>query len=179
MALIAMAGLPGTGKSAIAQRLAQALPGLILDKDTIRAALFPPSEIEYSTCQDDLCMQIMFQVARYILGKDPGKHVIFDGRTFSRRYQVDAFKGLALEIDVPFRIIECTCSDRVVRQRLERDIAEGHHPAANRDYTMYLSVKARFEPIAGPKLVVNTEEDLECCVRRCLDYVRKPRAMEG
>ena len=39
--LIAMAGLPGCGKTALAQRLAERLKAVVLDKDTIRAALFP------------------------------------------------------------------------------------------------------------------------------------------
>jgi predicted kinase len=58
MMLVVMAGLPGTGKSRLATGLAQALPGVILDKDRIRAALFPPEEIEYSLPQDNFCMQI-------------------------------------------------------------------------------------------------------------------------
>jgi hypothetical protein len=41
----------------------------------------------------------------------------------------------------------------------------------NRNYEMYLSVKAHAEPIEGPKLVVDTEGDLERCVQRCLDYL--------
>jgi adenylylsulfate kinase len=82
-----MAGLPALGKSAIAHHLASELPGIVLDKDAIRAALFLPSEIEYSTRQDDFCMHVMMQVAKHILCKDPAKHVVLDGRTFSRRYQ--------------------------------------------------------------------------------------------
>src|SRR5690242_18237303 len=40
--LIAMAGLPGTGKSAIAARLAAELDAVALSKDDVRGALFPP-----------------------------------------------------------------------------------------------------------------------------------------
>src|SRR5947209_2269421 len=45
--LIAMAGLPGTGKSTLARQMARALSGVVLDKDVIRAALFPPALVEY------------------------------------------------------------------------------------------------------------------------------------
>jgi predicted kinase len=169
--LIAMAGLPGTGKSTIARRLARDLPAIILDKDIIRAAIFG-SEIEYSTRQDDFCMQIMLQTAEYILGEDPGKHVILDGRTFSHRYQIAACKQFADELGVPFRIIECVCADETARQRLERDAIEGRHLAANRSTDLYLSIKAHFEPIEEPKLMVDTDNDLEQNVSRCLDYVR-------
>jgi adenylylsulfate kinase len=171
--LIVMAGLPGTGKSTIARRLADALPGIILDKDRIRATLFPPSEIEYSTRQDDFCVRIMLQVAEYVLCVDPEKHVILDGRTYSRRYQVDAVRQFARERNVSFKLVECVCADRTIKRRLDRDVAEGRHPATNRNYDMYLAVKARFEPISAPKLVVDTDEPLDGCVQCALDYILK------
>ena len=172
-----MAGLPGTGKSTLARRLADELAVrgssvMILDKDIVRAALFGPSEIEYSTRQDDFCVDVMLQAAEYILRTDPHKCVILDGRTFSRRYQVDVVRELAHKLDVPCALIECVCSDETIRQRLERDVADGRHPAQNRTYEMYLSVKARAEPIEGATLTIDTEDDLMRCVRRCMDYVR-------
>jgi adenylylsulfate kinase len=170
--LIVMAGLPGTGKSTLAHRLAETLPAVILDKDAVRAALFPLSEIEYSTPQDDLCVDVMLRVAGYILAKDSHKHVILDGRTYSRRYQVEAVRAFAQEQGVALALIECICSDETIRRRLARDVAKGLHPAANRDYEMYLSVKDRAEPIVGPKLVVDTDQDLESVVGSCLDTIR-------
>src|SRR5881396_2957258 len=85
--IVIMAGLPGTGKSTLAQALAQRLPGAVLDKDEIRAALFQPAHVEYSPAQDDFCQEIMLQTAAYLLAKDAEFHVLLDGRTFSRRYQ--------------------------------------------------------------------------------------------
>ena len=173
--LIAMAGLPGTGKSTLAQHLADACAGIVLSKDTIRAALFPVAQIEYSARQDDFCMSIMFQVATYMLRNDPSQYVILDGRTFSRKYQVEALDQLAEELKTPLKIIECTCSDETVHKRLEDTAAMGvkrvKHPAGNRDYNLYLTIKARFEPIREPKLVVNTDDGLAQCLASCLTYV--------
>jgi predicted kinase len=170
--LIAMAGLPGTGKSTLAQRLADACAGIVLNKDLIRAALFPVAQIEYSTRQDDFCMSIMFQVASYMLRDDPSQHVILDGRTFSRRYQVAALDQLAGELKTPLKIIECVCSDETVQKRLEEKVTMGaKHLAGNRDYHLYLTIKAHFEPIREPKLVVNTDDDLVHCLASCISYV--------
>jgi predicted kinase len=176
--LIVMAGFPGTGKSTRARRLADNLRAggagvTVLDKDVVRAALFAPCEIEYSTRQDDFCVDVMLQTAEYILRKDPSKHIILDGRSFSRRYQVDAVRAFAHTLGTSCAFIECVCSDEMVRQRLERDVAEGRHLARNRTYEMYLSVKAGAEPITGPRLVVSTEGDLEPCVQRCLEYIQR------
>jgi predicted kinase len=170
--LIAMAGLPGTGKSTLAQNLAGACSGVVLNKDLIRAALFPMALIEYSTRQDDFCMSILFQVAAYMLQNDPSLYVILDGRTFSRTYQVEALDQFAEKLKEPLKIIECICSDETVQKRLEEKVTVGaKHLAGNRDYQLYLTMKARFEPIREPKLLVNTDEDLAHCLALCLDYV--------
>ncbi len=171
--LIAMAGLPGTGKSTLAHLIANALSAIVLDKDVIRAALFPPPWTEYTTEQDDLCMSVMFQVSAYVLQKDPQQYVLLDGRPFSRRSQVMTLKHFAQELQTPLRIIECVCSDETARQRLENATAgKERHLAENRDYALYLDIKARFEPINEPKLVVNTDEDLARCLDMCLAYVK-------
>lgn len=170
--LIAMAGLPGTGKSTLGRLLADACAAIVLDKDVIRAALIPMHMIEYSTRQDDFCMSIMFQVASYMIHNHPSLNIVLDGRTFSRRYQVAALEQLARELAVPLKIIECICSDETARQRLEHTGRVGkRHVAANRSYPLYLSIKARFEPIREPKLVVNTDDSLVQCLALCHTYL--------
>lgn len=170
--IVVMAGLPGSGKSALAARIAVSLPARVLDKDTIRAALFPPDEIEYSSAQDDFCMHVMMDVAAFVLRRDPARHIIVDGRTFSRGYQLACWRSLAAELGVPIKVIECVISDETARARLERDVSEGRHVAANRDYAMYLAVKARAEPVQGPKLVIDTEQELDACTCQALAYLQ-------
>ena len=173
--IVMLAGLPGTGKSSIARELARALPAVIVDKDQIRAALFPAARITYTTEQDDFCLRVMLQTATYLLRQQPDEPVILDGRTFSRTYQVQLIEQYATELDVPLVIIECICSDETARQRLERDAAAGRHLAGNRDYALYLAIKARFEPIREPKLVVNTDHLLRDVVARCIAYIGPQR----
>ena len=170
--LIALAGLPGTGKSRLGRALAAELPGISLDKDLVRGALFPPGDIEYSTEQDDVCVAIMLQVTDYLLCKDPQRIIILDGRPFARRYQraeLVAFTDARRDVLV---IIECVCSDETARRRLERDTATATHVASNRDYTLYQTLKAHFEPIEEPKLLVDTDQDIQTCLSLALNYVR-------
>jgi predicted kinase len=160
--LILMAGLPGTGKSTLSRALAAERGGTVIDKDQIRAALFPASDIEYSTEQDDFCMAIMLKVAGYILRKDPTRSIFLDGRTFSRKYQLKRATGYADAIGQPWRILECICSDNTARERLQSDSI---HLAANRDFNLYLAVKGRFEEIVLPKTVIDTDQPLDQCVK--------------
>jgi predicted kinase len=153
--IVLMAGLPGTGKSTLCRKLS----GVVLDKDQIRAALF--TEVEYSTEQDDFCMKVMLDTAAYILKKDPLRVVFLDGRPFSKQYQIEQVIAAAGEIDQPWRILECACSDATAKQRLEEQVG---HPAGNRDYQMYLRVKSGFEEIVSPKTVIDTDQPIEACV---------------
>jgi adenylylsulfate kinase len=170
--VILMAGLPGTGKSTLSRALAEELGGTVLDKDVIRAALFPSSDVEYSTEQDEFVMRVMLKVAGYIFRKDPARYVFLDGRTFSRRYQLVRATGYSEAIGQPWRIIECVCSEESAKKRLSDDAS---HLAANRNFSLYLEVKARFEEITLPKTVVNTDQPLA----ECLAQVRTALRAEG
>ena len=175
--IIAMAGLPGTGKSVIARQLVQHLAAVILDKDQIRAALFRPELVEYSKRQDNFCMEVAFKTASYIINTNPGQHIIIDGRTFSQNYQVEVLLSFTTQLNTPLRIIECVCSDASAQRRLTQDVTEGAHLARNRNFALYMTIKERFEIIQAPKLVVNTDNDLEECVRQCLAYLKQETAI--
>jgi adenylylsulfate kinase len=162
--IILMAGLPGTGKSTLARELARRTSGRVLSKDEFRHTLFASEEIEYSTRQDDFCLELMLQTAGYLLERHPARMILLDGRSFSRGYQITNVVTAATSLHQPWRILECVCSDECVRQRLKADAHRGEHPAENRDYALYSEVKVRFEEILHPKTVINTDQLLHRCI---------------
>ncbi len=163
-----MAGLPGTGKTTLARELARLTSGRVLSKDEFRHALFASEEIEYSSRQDDFCLQLMLETAGYLLERNPSKVVFLDGRPFSRRYQIENVLAAASALQQPWRIFECVCSDETAKRRLEADVQDASHPAGNRNYPLYLAVKSRFEAITIPKTVIDTGLELQACVREAM-----------
>jgi predicted kinase len=169
--IVIMAGLPGTGKSTLARALAQRLSGAVLDKDSIRASLFPLEYVEYSRLQDDLCQEIMLQTAAYLLSKHTELKVLLDGRTFSRRYQRERVIEFYLQIGTTWAMLECVCSEATALPRITEAVAANSHLAANRTPELYREIRKTWEPIDPPKLVIDSDDNLESCVDRAVRYL--------
>lgn len=151
--LIAFAGLQATGKSTLARKLQHQLSAILLDKDKVRDCLFG-EHVDYRAAQNDLCVNIIYQLSGYYLQKNPESKIILDGRTYSKRYQIDALKHAANQLQTPLRIIECVCSEESTRKRLEGD---QNHLAKDRDFALYQRIKAAADPIIEPKLLIDTD----------------------
>lgn len=171
--LIAMAGLPGTGKSTLAATLADRLGAVILNKDIVRSALFPGPVLDYSPSQDDLCMDAIYRAVALIFMSRPQQVVLLDGRTFSSASQVQTLIDWAKTVSQTLHMIECVCEDLVARKRLE---AKTDHPAQNRTFALYGELKRKSEPIECQRLVLDTGRwTVGECVERCLDYLTGSR----
>jgi predicted kinase len=173
--IVLMAGLPATGKSTLAQALASTLKGLVIDKDSVRKAMFS-GFVDYTREQDDAAMESVFSAVEYVARTHPHVPVFIDGCTFARRSQIARALDVARNTDAPWHILETVCSDETARNRLEAGAASNAHPAANRTFALYQSLKSRREPIVEPKFVVNTERPLELCLNECLAYLSRPNA---
>lgn len=157
MELIALAGLPGSGKSALARELERLLGCPRLDKDELRAALFAAEAIEYSAEQDELVVRVLYELADWHLRTRGRGRVLLDGRTHSKRAQVEALEREAARRGWRTHWIECRCGRETARARLERDRALGAHAAANRDFALYERIERAADALELPRLVLETD----------------------
>lgn len=173
MQLIALAGLPGTGKSTVARALAARLAALVIDKDVVRAALFGAS-VDYTREQDELVIAAMYSAVDYLARNGAVANVVLDGRTFSKRTHVDDLRRAASRSGAKLFVVECVSKAETARARLERDAENGAHVARNRSYELYRALAASADPIAGDKLVLETDSTPpEQLAERCIVWLRE------
>ncbi len=165
--IIAMAGLPGAGKSTLAGALATRLHAAVLDKDRIRTGLFLPSYVDYTDDQNDFCVDVMYRTAEWLLRRHRAPVVILDGCTYTRAGQIATLRQMAANLGQLLRIIECICDDQLALARIADD---SDHLAGNRDAVLYRELQAAAQAITAPKLVVDTGRPVAACIADCLAY---------
>ena len=156
---ILLAGAAGTGKSTLAKALESRLSAVTLSKDCVRSVLFPGTLTDYTGEQDDLCMRAITGAAAYLTAHARVSFISLDGRSFSRRRQIDEVIEAAERAEAAWKILHLSCADEVAAARLSRN--DPDHPARNRDFALYRRIVRDFEPIPYPKLDVDTTDGIE------------------
>ena len=167
-ALVVIAGLSGTGKSAVAAALHARIGFVHINSDMVRKRLAGvpvdaparPSAYDAGIYAPELSVrtyQTMLDEAASALAA--GRGTILDA-TFQLRTGRDAARALAQRHGVPFLLVECRCEEAEVRRRLQRRVEKGRG-ASDADWNVYVEQRRRFEAVAADEeadhLVLDTE----------------------
>jgi hypothetical protein len=136
--LVLVCGHPGTGKSTVAERVAERLDGRRLRTDVVRKELYP--EPEYTSAESTAVYDQLFERAGDAVAD--GGHVVLDG-TFRRTALRERAAAVAADADVAFRLVRVTCDAETVRERIR---ARADDPS-DADFDIYQKLKAEFEPL--------------------------------
>ncbi|MFJ6017477.1 hypothetical protein [Streptomyces sp. NPDC092952] len=159
--IVALGGRPLTGKTTLAQALADARHGALLDVVALRRALF----LELVTVSPELHNQLyewLLQAAMWQLEREPGTVIVLDGRPLTRVRDVLSLRRFTDGIGHALHIIECVCPDTVAAQR-GRGTDSYEAWDGKRDDSA--------ERIPEPKIFVDTLRPLDSCLRFVLDRI--------
>ncbi|MCJ7666747.1 MAG: ATP-binding protein [Anaerolineae bacterium] len=165
--LLLLSGLPGTGKSFLARRLAEALPFVIIESDVVRKILFPQPlyTAQESRWVHRTCHALMAKLLKR------GVRVIYDATNLIEYHREIVYR-IAQKAGARLVVVKTVASEEVVRERL-RARQEEARELSDADWRVYRRMASRQEQVSHPHLVIDTSEDLEEAVAKVLRFIRR------
>ena len=160
--IVIVFGLPGTGKSYLASRLATRIKAEYVGSDQVRFSM-----IKYRTYDKDEKMRVygeMLKMTEQLTVRK--KHVVLDA-TFYQDEIRKMFISLAKSLRVKIYFIEVTAAQPLVKKRVikKRESSEA-------GYAVYLKIKESFEPMNEKHLILqSTDNNIEDMLERAIRYL--------
>lgn len=148
--IVIFCGLPGVGKTTVAEKLAPLIDAVILSSDKIRKELIP--QPTYERYERELIYHVMMLLAKYL--HRAGKNCILDA-TFNKEEFRNQVKKKTHCTNDQFFIVECFCPDDIAISRIKH--RKGGYSDAN--VTTYLRMKKIYESVKSEHLRIDTLKD--------------------
>lgn len=165
--LFAVGGLPGTGKSTVSLHWARRLGAAYLNSDTVRKELAGqrpasggPGPWRTGIYTPEWTRRTYREVVRRagrLLAE--GRSVVIDA-SFARRAHRRLAASAARRANARFTTVECTCPDRVVRQRLSLR-QEGRKDVSDADWDIHRAMRGAYTPPRRETVRIDTSRELE------------------
>jgi len=164
--IILVSGLPGSGKSYFAEKLAARLGAVYLNSDQVRFTMSASGKYSF---QDKLLVyrEMVNQTIRFL---DEKKTVIIDA-TFYRQVMRDLFFKLSKDKSKPIRFINVIADEELIRERLDKP-----RRFSEADFSVYEKVREEFEEITIPHLTLqSTNDNITLLLNKAIQYISDER----
>lgn len=161
--LVLVMGLPGSGKSFFAKRLAEISDMVYLNSDQVRIELGMRGR--YSSEDRQKVYAALVGQAKGLLNEK--KPVLVDA-TFQRKKNRWEFQQLARKMNCPIAFIRVWAEDGLVQKRLATEREE-----SDADFSVYEKLKSDFDPLEGDYLDIRSEDGkIDRMIQKGLDYLK-------
>lgn len=158
--IIFVFGLPGSGKSYFASRLAELIDAEHLSSDRLRKEMFEQST--YSDKEKEAVYLKMLEKMKSATAQK--KHLVLDA-TFHKNNRRKLFTDEIKEAGVSF--IEVWADDKITRQRLKYK-----RPDSDADYEVHKLIKQHWEPLEEPHLLLqSTNNNIDNMLQSALQHL--------
>jgi predicted kinase len=162
--VIIVFGLPGSGKSYFASKLAFALQAVYVNTDETRFRLIP-----HRTYSDTEKMQVYeVLLTRMSEALAQKQSIVLDG-TFYKEAIRTRFEQIAASFREKIIFIEVRTSEDIIEDRLSKP-----RKYSEADFAVYLKLKAAFEPLLQDHLVlVSSNQNIDAMLEHALRYIQE------
>ena len=167
--VIALCGLPGTGKSHFASALASRIPCLVLGSDRMRKILVP--EPRYTRQEHARVFRAAHALLEGLLAQ--GYRVVFDATNLTERAR-EPLREIAARVNVPLVLVQFDAPPALVRQRLaRRSRGEINDTWSDADWRIYCRLYPGQEPVAGPHFDVDSSQSIEPTLEKVVNLLKQ------
>lgn len=164
---IVVSGLPGTGKSYFCRQLAQRLPVVILESDTLRKTLF--SSPSYSLQESSRLFRACHLLIERLLKR--GTSLILDATNLSEGHREHLY-AIADRLDVKLVLVRVEAPPKVVYDRLKAR-QEDSESKSDADWMVYRRMKPSVQRIGRNHYAVDTSRDITPVLDKIVRQISK------
>ncbi len=166
--LVAMCGLPGTGKSYFAAKLTEQVPFLILETDRLRKVLV--EHPKYTTAEHRRVFRSCYQLIEYYIAN--GYSVLFDATNLNEEFRTYLY-DISESTGAPLAVVHVTAPKDTVRRRLKQRKAERHaNTYSDAGWLIYTRLAPVEEPVRREHYALDTSKNIAPVLDRVVSWVR-------
>ncbi|MCM4161582.1 ATP-binding protein [Antarcticibacterium flavum] len=158
--VILVIGLPGSGKSFFAERLAQKIGADYYNSDRLRKEIF--FERTYSDSEKEKVYNALLKKMKEATNK--GKDVVVDATFYKDKFR----KLFTTNGGERIAFIKVWANEKLTKDRIQKK-----RKFSEADFDVYKLLKRQWEPVKQPHLILeSTNENIDAMLQKAEDYLK-------